>query len=55
MTHANPPLPPQGRYRVIEHCKTRPITHITRRDGDFLSNGAETGEPAPATRRTRVD
>ncbi|WP_350353341.1 IS481 family transposase [Microbacterium sp. A8/3-1] len=33
MTHKNAPLTPQGRRRLIERCRTRPITHVATEMG----------------------
>lgn len=28
MTHKNAPLTPEGRKRLVERCRTRPIAHV---------------------------
>ena len=33
MTHSNAPLTPEGRRRLIEHCRTRPIAHVAAEMG----------------------
>ena len=33
MTHANAPLSVEGRRRLIERCKTRPIAHVAAEMG----------------------
>lgn len=33
MTHANAPLSAEGRRRLIERCKTRPIAHVAAEMG----------------------
>jgi len=32
-THANAPLTVEGRYRLVERCRTRPIAHVAREMG----------------------
>lgn len=33
MTHANAPLTPEGRKRLVERCRTRPIAHVAAEMG----------------------
>ncbi|MFC9035410.1 helix-turn-helix domain-containing protein, partial [Streptomyces arboris] len=33
MTHANAPLSPEGRRRLVERCQTRPIAHVAAEMG----------------------
>src|SRR5918993_794528 len=33
MTHANAPLTPAGRLRLVQRCKTRPIAHVAAEAG----------------------
>jgi hypothetical protein len=33
MTHRNAPLTPEGRKRLIERCRTRPIAHVAAEMG----------------------
>lgn len=33
MTHANAPLSIEGRRRLVERCKTRPIAHVAAEMG----------------------
>jgi transposase len=33
MTHRNAPLPPEGRRRLIERCRTRPVAHVAAEMG----------------------
>ena len=33
MTHANAPLSPEGRRRLVERCRTRPIAHVASEMG----------------------
>jgi transposase len=33
MTHRNSPLTPEGRRRLVERCRTRPIAHIAAEMG----------------------
>lgn len=33
MTHKNAPLTPEGRFRLIERCRTRPIAHVAAEMG----------------------
>jgi leucine-zipper of insertion element IS481 len=33
MTHRNAPLTPEGRRRLIERCRTRPVAHVAAEMG----------------------
>lgn len=33
MTHRNAPLSPEGRRRLVERCKSRPIAHVAAEMG----------------------
>ncbi|WP_207128689.1 helix-turn-helix domain-containing protein, partial [Actinocatenispora comari] len=33
MTHANAPLTPAGRLRLIQRCATRPLAHVAAEAG----------------------
>ena len=41
MTHANAPLTPAGRLRLVERCERRPIAHVAAEAG--ISKGTLTG------------
>lgn len=68
MVHANAPLTPAGRLRLIERCRTRPIAHVAAEAGvsrAFLSkwkaryeaegeDGLQDRSSAPFTRPTQT-
>ncbi|QHE66675.1 hypothetical protein GFS60_00143 [Rhodococcus sp. WAY2] len=35
MTHSSAPLSEEGRRRLVESCRTHPITHVANEMGSF--------------------
>jgi len=59
MTHAHAPSRAEGRRRLIERCRTRPITHVAAERGRLGRPGRRglapaPGHPAVTTGQTRV-
>lgn len=57
LSHKNAPLTPEGRKRLIERCRTRPIAHVAaemgipaqlRRSGSTATGGSVTSNPNQA-------
>ena len=56
MSHANAPLTPAGRLRLVLRCEQRPIAHVAAEVGVFRQPPGQDGRrqgrvPLPAHRR----
>ena len=52
--HQNAPLTLEGRQRLVERCRNRPITHVAAEMGISTRHGLEMGKPLQAVRRDRA-